>query len=787
MALVGLSLLIVVTALFAITLLASGIPLILLGGWWAVRSREQKARDLGRRRYLIEAPIKLESGDLLGFITAVSGTLSTGVERMYSVQTIVYEVTATSKGIVHHIYVPAEQEAAEYVISELRTHIPGLKAVPDPAPKNDTWKYVIELAQRNKHRTLRIPDPARFATTVLGSVAAIGHKESVRLQIVTTPAVPEDAPLAGGEAVTHEDGWRNLWYGRQANRDEIQDRRAKIAEPNFQVVIRIGAKAGSEPRAREIVRRTYRALASARKSKTRFRRRWCFPQAMLSRRMTLAKTPLLFPGQLMASELAAIIAWPIDGPPIPGLPQGHARHLPANDSISREHPIGMSNVYGHERPLGVSMANRRRHLYIVGRTGVGKSTLLTNLIVQDMNEGRGVIVIDPKSDADNLFNNVLNTIPPKRVKETIVIDVNDVMWPLGINILQGKPSVVTSDMQRFFEHMYPDDVRRVIIREAMYHVLMTLTTSENADPDNPLTIVDTPALCVPRRDEVGFAEQIIRGVNRDPHLSQFWQDHDRFNSSPALVDRYFEPLMARFWQLISRPEIRNMVGQSRSGFDLSDAIKTKKIILINVSGQGDNSANLLGSLLVNMIWGAVKSGAADPKNPTSLYLDEFQTLLNLSISPAEMLAQSRSMGLSLVLAHQHLSQLERLPEMRDGAMNNTSSKVALGPMAADDARTFAREFGSMVDETDFKYQGMHDFVALLATDKGISWPVTGTTFPPPKPTYSAKAAREHTRKTYAKPVAEVEAAIKARHTIHLPEPQRAPIGKESWMVNVGED
>lgn len=260
------------------------------------------------------------------------------------------------------------------------------------------------------------------------------------------------------------------------------------------------------------------------------------------------------------------------------------------------------------------------------------------------------------------------------------------------------------------------------VRQGFYHLILTLMMS--AGTSAPMTFADIGPLAVPRADQVEFSKNLIRGVAHIEDLATWWSGiDDRMRAS------HFQPLMDRIWQLNNRPSIRNIIGQSQSTIDLRDVIQGNKILLVNLgrATEGKDTAGLLGSLLLNAVWSVVQAGAANPARPTMLYLDEFQDFINLPIAPADMFAQARSLGLAMTVAHQHLGQLTR--ELQDATQNNARSTVVF-QTSADEARSFARQFGRSVTEEDFMNQRRFEVLMRLATSDGVSSPVTGVTLPP---------------------------------------------------------
>jgi len=359
------------------------------------------------------------------------------------------------------------------------------------------------------------------------------------------------------------------------------------------------------------------------------------------------------------------------------------------------------------------------------------------MIVQDMQAGRGVIVLESKGA---LYYDVLDRIPSHRAEDVILIDVTDTQYPPGFNILQGRPAVVAADIQRLFDHLYPMDSRGVRVRQGMFHAVLTLMTSKNAP--QPMTFADIVPLCVPREDQVAFSDYLTRGIIHDEELAAFWQDVENKEGR----ETYFGPLLNRVWQLNGRRSIRNIIGQSSSTINLEEAIRQRKIILINTgrSTEGVDVAGLMGSIFLNAIWSAVRSHPLDLDNPLCLYLDEVQDLVNLPVAPEEMLNQGRGMGMSITMAHQYLKQFKDKPAMLDAIMNSARTKMTFA-CGGDDARVLAREYGYGLTDADFMHLGQHSVLAKVATGSTTSGPITGVTRRMADVTANAARVRAHSR------------------------------------------
>lgn len=686
----------------------------------------------------------MDDDRVTAWVRSISGTLRAGPSRFVGVPTIAFEMWASTDGIVHRMKVPWQH--TEYVIPQLRSLVPGIRVTPEDDFPMHQWTRGVEVGLTNSARQLRIFSPADVSASLLASVQALEPGEVVVIQWVVSPAVPEHKPVHS-VSKTQEMKWRNMFHGDLASRDEIDDRRAKLDEPNMLAVLRVAAKAKTDVRADHLIYRVKAALASTRGPATKFVKRFVSDHR-LQERIRNASGSLYFPMQLSAKELTALIAWPIGNPNVPGLPAPLSRHLPPTEAVpSIGRVIGRSTFPGAERPVAIGYVDALKHVHVSGPTGSGKTVLLANMLKQDIENGYGVVLIESKGD---LFQSALDYIPPSRIQDTIVLDVNDTKRPVGFNLLrQGDPRVVIDEIQMLFEHMY--EAKSVWTREVLYHGLRTLASDPN------LTFVDLAPLLVPTTAEDGeWRDELIRNL-RDPELRSFWQRLD--NQPRTAQDRITQPVMDRIWQLNARPEIRNIIGQSDSSFQMDDVIRGNKILLVNLAGLPRETASLVGTLLMNSLWHSVKSTAGNRSN--FLYLDEFQSFLNLPVDPEDMLAKARGFGLGMTLAHQHLGQLPS--ELKQAVLANARSKIVF-QTSAEDARAMSREFGASVDDKDFMHLSQYEVLARVASSGGVSSPFTVSTTAPAKGYNRAKHVVFESRQAYGRPVGLVEKQMADRRT-----------------------
>jgi hypothetical protein len=581
------------------------------------------------RSFELLFPADLSAKQVLPWVHALGGLLVSGPRRLFGVRSCVLELLADDHGL--HYTLTAAATHADYLANLLRTHLPGVRVEPTSAETKQTWTIAVELGMRRHRQTLHVPDPASVSTSLLASLREIRRGECAVLQWVVTPALHERPPAQSRSSQMRLFGGRSIALPQPPS-DRILDQRDKLDGPNLLGVLRVGIRASSEARAGHLLGSVRGALGSLRTVENSLQRR-VVPQRVVRRRITDRRVPLLYPAQLTSVELVALLGWPIGNPQIAGLPQARTRHLPATESIARRgRELAISNFPGAERPLAIAPGNAT-HIHAVGPTNSGKTVLLANLAAADIARGAGVIVMESKGD---LFRLVVDAIPDERLDDVIVLDMADQTRPVGYNLLaEGNPRIAIEEIGQLFEYLYPDMHRGIWARAALHRGLSTLITRPGT------TFIDLVPLLSPHTHsaEKRWRDELVAGVG-DQELARFWKRFDALSAHQQ--EAYVAPILDRVWQLNERPAIRNVIGQSHSSFTMGQVLRERKILLINLAGLGAETASLTGTLLMNALWTAVRGGAADPQHPSYLFLDEFQTFLNLPIDPEELLVQARS-------------------------------------------------------------------------------------------------------------------------------------------------
>lgn len=403
---------------------------------------------------------------------------------------------------------------------------------------------------------------------------------------------------------------------------------------------------------------------------------------------------------------------PVDVPVIEGT---------AEDGVT---VLGEALFRGHRTRFGIFPDDRRRHMYIIGKTGMGKSTLLLNMIFSDVHAGKGVAVIDPHGD---LIDAVLRFIPPKRSNDVILIDPADKDHPVSFNMLAcespEQQSLVASGIMSVFKKLWPD-VWSGRMEYILRNALIALIEAEGNSMLGILRMFTDDA----------FRAKILEHT-RDHIVKSFWEI-EYCSWSEKYRTEAIAAIQNKIGQLLSTPLIRNIVGQIASTLDLRHAMDTDKIVLVNLSkGKlGEDNSAFLGSMLVTKFQLDAMSRADVPEEQRRdfyLYVDEFQNFATESF--ASILSEARKYRLNLTMANQYVSQLligERNTTLQDAVFGNVGSLVCF-QVGSDDAEPLSLQLEEMVMPKDIlslpKY---HAYMRLMI--HGVpSKPFSIVTLPPP--------------------------------------------------------
>jgi hypothetical protein len=474
---------------------------------------------------------------------------------------------------------------------------------------------------------------------------------------------------------------------------------------------------------------------------------------------------------LNTEELTTVFHLPFPGSNPPSVAWLSARQLPAPPQLPAEGILlGVNRAGGAERPVRLALDDRRRHLYTIGATGVGKSVLMANLILQDIAAGHGVGVIDPHG---SLIEAVLAAYPENRRDDLILFEPASTERPVGLNLLEADTPAerdrAAAEMIAIFLKLFPPEVVGPMFEHTMRNALLTLM----ADPEHPNTLVEIPRLLTDR----SFRDALVARVT-DPLVRAYWEG-EQAKTSAFHQSEMLGYVISKVGRFVENTTIRNIIGQARSTLSFPEVLAGRKVLLVNLSrgSLGELNADLLGLILVAKLQLAAFARADEPgvEHPDFfLYLDEFQHFVTDSV--ATVLSEARKYRLNLTLAHQYLGQLVRGADtlVRDAVLGNAGSVVAFR-VGVEDAPVLAQHLAPDVSAYDLTNLDRFTAYAKLLVANVATPAFTLSTLPPaPGNPIAAGELRSAARGRSGRPRPEVEAEILERSRLGSTAPLPAP-------------
>lgn len=435
--------------------------------------------------------------------------------------------------------------------------------------------------------------------------------------------------------------------------------------------------------------------------------------------------------------------------------------------------FAQTDARGKRVPFGIKEKDRSRHFYLIGKTGMGKSTVLENMAIQDIRAGEGMAFIDPHGKTADLL---LDYVPKERIKDVLYFAPFDMDFPVAFNIMEDigadRRHLVANGLMSTFEKIWVDawSARMAYI---LNNTLLALLETPNT------TLLGINRMLADKE----YRKTVVAYI-KDPSVRSFWVDEfakytDRYTAeaTPAIQNK--------MGQFASNPLIRNIIGQEKSSFNLRQMMDSRKILIINLSKGlvGEGNAKLLGSMLVTKIYLAAMSRAdvseAEMKKlpPFYLYVDEFQSFANKSFS--DILSEARKYKLTLTLAHQYIEQMEE--EVIAAVFGNIGT-MATFRVGARDAEFLEKEFAPQFTAEDLVNLGIYQIYLKLMIDGISSPPFSATTLPPierGKESFK-KEVIETSRAQFAAPRMAVEEKIQ---NWHMPMVAEKPIRSNMPIQN----
>jgi len=459
-----------------------------------------------------------------------------------------------------------------------------------------------------------------------------------------------------------------------------------------------------------------------------------------------------------AAELATIYHFPFQGSLVSNVVQTTSKKAPAPDILPTKKNvdqkdvsfIGQTTYHNEGKIFGIERNDRRRHLYIVGKTGSGKSRLLELLLISDIQEGHGCCLIDPHGD---LADELLMFVPEKRIKDVIYVNPANKDFPIGFNPLEP---VKDYEMRQHLSTFFISIFKKLFAADwnpRMEHLIRYIT----------LALLETPDSCVlgiPRiLSDTQYRQRVIKQI-QDPVVKSFWTT-EFSTSNEQFINSASVPIINKVGQFISNPLIRNMVGQQKNMLNFDKFMNEEKIVIINLSkGKiGESNAALLGSMFITKIQQAALARARikeEERRDFYFYVDEFQNFATDAFS--SILSEARKYRLDLTIAHQYIAQLP--DDVKATAFGNVGSIIVF-TVGGDDAAYLEKEFRPAITANDMINLGMREMYVKMSIDGKTTPPFSARTIDIPRSVFDHSVEIvNHSQMTYGRNKVAVENEIK---------------------------
>ncbi len=406
------------------------------------------------------------------------------------------------------------------------------------------------------------------------------------------------------------------------------------------------------------------------------------------------------------------------------------QNIPAQGLI-----IGESHFRGEKTPIMLSDADRRRHLYIIGQTGTGKSVFIKNMAAEDIRNGKGIAIIDPHGD---LADDVLSLVPKERVDDIIIFNPADLARPLGINMLEydfNRPeekTFIVNEILGIFGKLFSSETMGPMFEQYMRNALLLLMEDMKYEP---ATLMEVGRVL---SDETYRERKLARATN--PVVIDFWTREAKGVSGEGSIANMTPYITSKLNTFTANDYIRPIIGQTESAFNFRQAMDEGKILIVNLSkGKiGEMNANLLGMIIVGKLLMAAMSRVdmeESERKDFYLYIDEFQNFTTDSI--ATILSEARKYKLDLVVAHQFIAQLT--DKIRDAVFGNVGS-MAVFRVGMTDAEFLEKQFLPTFSKEDLTVTEMGNYYAKLLLQGQPTEPFNIKAFPPQKGNNELKEA-----------------------------------------------
>ena len=747
--------------------------------WWKWRGREKASMDSVLLQVALprENEIKIDAAEQL-FASFASLRKSGRFAFLHPQPYLSFEIVGKPGDIRLYVWTP--NKLRDLVEKQINGTYPDadISVVTDEDPKqkgvvgndynifseNGKVAFASLRLKGNSYAPMKIfkemsVDGMSLLTSVL---AKMSEGEGAAIQVLLSPA-DSKWKKKGREYLSKtkksESNAETASYATDAK--ELEGIENKIGKPGFNVVIRIVVSSSSEESAQAHLDNITNAFSvfdgesSFAPNPIRFK--GMFMRDFIYRFWPMYKST----GIMTSEELATVFHFPNKSIQTPHIFWLTSKRAPAPSQIPDSGLfIGKSTFRGQSRPVYVSAEDRQRHMYIIGKTGTGKSEFLKDMILQDIRNGEGICVVDPHGD---LVEGVLPLIPPERAEDVIIFDPSDTSRPMGLNIMEAyteeqKHYMVSSIIGLFYKLYDPNQTG--IVGPRLEHGIRNAMLTVMAVPGN--TFIEVQRALT----DTAFVQELLPHLT-DPIVKRYWTDQiaqtNDFHKSEVL-----DYIVSKFGRFVTNKLMRNIIGQSKSSFDFRKVMDDRKILLVNLSkGKiGEENSSFLGLILIPKLLVAAMSRQDIPQEQRQnfyLYVDEFQNFATPDF--AQILSEARKYRLNLIVANQFTGQMQ--DEVKNAVFGNVGTIVSFR-VGVTDANYLQHEFQPVFNEGDLiNVDRFNAYVRTVVRGEPVSpFSVDMTRDMSKEKAMSnervAELIRELSRLKYAKDVRQVEAEITTR-------------------------
>ncbi|MBM3205401.1 hypothetical protein FJZ41_00935 [Candidatus Shapirobacteria bacterium] len=690
--------------------------------WWRNHDREKKSLEY----VLLQVAVPFDNETKIDVAEQMFASLfsmkKSGFLSFLKLQPhLAFEIVAKHEDI--RFYVSAPQNLRDMVEKQINGAYPEAEIIEVPEYNIFSEGGRVAFAEmelkESRYKPIKLfkdlpTDPLSAMTTALGKM---GPEEGAAVQIIASPS---------------DKKWQVEGYSYIANvkKGESDPQKAKfkvdaktleaienkVSKPGFRTIIRIVVSAPTQALADSHLSNLKATFEQFSSNLNRFGKKKIWWKTGLMVDFIYRYQPLFaFRGYrtiLNSEELATLFHFPNKQVETPHIYWLYSKRAPAPIKIPKEGLFLGKSVYrGVTRPVYLNDDDRRRHVYIIGKTGTGKSELLRDLILQDIRAGRGVCLIDPHDLAEDL----LAYIPPERAEDVIYFDPSDTDRPMGLNLLEAynedqKHMVATAIINLMYK-LY-DPYKTGIIGPRFEHAIRNAMLTVMSEPGN--TFVEV-VRCL---TDANFVQELLPKV-KDPIIRRYWTDQISqtadFHKSEVL-----DYIVSKFGRFVTNRVMRNIIGQSKSAFDFRKVMDEGKILIINLAkGKiGEENSSFLGLVLVPKILAAAMSRADMPEEKRRdffLYVDEFQNFATPDF--AQILSEARKYRLNLTVANQFIGQVEE--EVKNAVFGNIGTLITFR-VGVTDANYLQREFQPTFQEDDLlNIERFHAYIKTIVQNEPV--------------------------------------------------------------------